>query len=250
VKVQNLFFFILLMTLPARATTIYLPEDELILPPMLSDVMSSGLPEDRINVVGPDGRGHEAKKGEWLDFGDSVNLPGRLAMQIIQREKIQYVAGGVFTGKIGSGSTNVKEDFSYELTITRGWAKVWIKPDAAHSTLRIITDAGTFLASDGIFWISARPGHTEVYLFAGVLLNEGTKIPLANRLYAKFDKGSEKPISMSKDWDPSRMEVQIAASYPPLVKLATLAQEEWDSGKVAKTYAEIRKKGWRKASRF
>ena len=216
---------------------------------MLNDVVSAGTPEDHINVTGVDKKSHEAKKGEWLDFGDSLNLPGRLAFQIIQREKIQYVGGGVFEGRIGSGNFT-KEDSAYELNITRGWVKVWIKPDSAHSTLRIITDAATFLAKDGIFWISAHPGHTEVYLLDGEVLNEATKIPLTNRLYAKFDKGTDKPIYISKEWDPARIEVQIAASYAHLVKLATLAQEEWSDGKVARIYAGIRKKGWRKASRF
>jgi len=246
-----LFFFAFFLFAPVRAAEVILPEDELILPPFLNHIINLQAQEDRFNVTGLGQHKREAKKGEWLDYGDALDLPGRIAFEVLQRESIQWIGGGVFKGEIGSGAqVKDKDESIYEVSLNRGWMKVWIKADKNHSSIRILTDAGNFITKEAIFWMSARPGHSEVYLLQGELLLESTKIPLVNRNYATFEKGRDKPVYISKDWDPGAMEVKIAAAYPALIKLANLAQEEWEAGKNVRIYATLRRKGWRKASRM
>jgi hypothetical protein len=249
VQARNLLFFAFLLFTPVHAAEVFLPEDELTLPPYLYDIVTTGQPEERLNVTGLDQKKHQAKKGEWLDYGDALDLPGRIAFQVIQRETIQWVGGGVFQGRIGT-SVHVQDDLVYELNVKRGWIKVWARPDKNNSQIRILTDAGNFRMKEGSFWLNTRPGRTEIYMLQGELMVEATKIPLVNKSFSVFEKGKDKPTYQSREWDPDAMEVKIASAYPQFVKLSTLAQEEWDAGKVTRTYAVARKKGWRKASRL
>jgi hypothetical protein len=168
VRALKLIIFVFLISLSliagsvrAENARVFLPEDELILPPLLNDISSIGDDEDRVNVVELDGHKYQAKSGEWLDFGDSLDLIGRLAFQVIQRESIQWVGGGLFSGKIGSGRT-VKDDGIYIVTVSHGWMKIWIKPDTNHSTLHLFTPSGSFLAKEGIYWVEVRPEKTEI----------------------------------------------------------------------------------------
>jgi hypothetical protein len=248
VSVQKFTLFLLFLTIQAPAATIYLQGDEVTLPPLLNEVYATGHSEDRINVTAEDQHPYEAQKGEWLGFGDTFDkLPPGLAIQVIVRESIQWVGGGVFTGKVGSGSV-VSDDRIYELTVSHGWAKVWIRKDSNRSILKIHSEAGDFTAQSAIFWMSVRPDHTEIYLIDGELTFLPGSFTLRNRSYAVFEKGKDKPPYVSKDWDPGAMEVKIAASYPHFIKLAGVAGEEWEDGKVSRTYATYRKKGWRKAA--
>ena len=248
-QIRKLLFLAFIWILPAQATQIYLPEDEIILPPLLNDIQSGGEPEDRFNVTAVDQHPHEVKKGEWLDFGDHISLSARLSFQIIQRESIQWVGGGVFQGEIGTGAV-AKTDFTYDVKVGRGWIKAWIKPDASHSTFKVITDSVTFIAKDATFWLTARPDRTEVYLIQGELSTLSGPTLISGRNYATFEKGKVQPVYLSKDWDLGAMEVKIAGSFPQLIKLANRAQEEWDGDHVEQMYGDRRKKGWRKASRF
>ena len=54
---------------------------------------------------------------------------------------------------------------------------------------------------------------------------------------------------VSKEWDSDAYKVRIAGLYPSLVKLMDQAESDWNSGDAKKTYAEIRKKGWRRRLR-
>jgi hypothetical protein len=244
-----LLFFALFFCSPLRAADVFLPEDEIILPPYLNTILNHGDPEERFNVMGIGQHKRQVKVHEWLDYGDELDLPGRVAFEVLQRETIQWVGGGVFQGKIGAGPL-LKDEQTYELTLTRGWIKVWVRPDPNHYSMRILTDAGNLRAKEAIFWLNTRPGHTEIYLLSGELLVESTKIPLANRAYATFEKGKDKPIYISREWDVTAMEVKIAAAYPFFVKLSTTAQEAWEAKRNTRIYAVLRKKGWRKASRL
>ena len=246
--------FLCLFQNHAHALDIHLPEDELRLPPLLNRVEETRASSDRLNITSLDQHHYQASVGEWLDPGDALDLPGRLAIQVIERENLQWVGGGVFQGKIGSGSSS-NNDLVYELKLQRGWLRVWVKPDSMHSKIRITTEAGSFFTHNGVFWLNTRPGHTEVYLISGELTKEGSQTPLVNRNYAVYekkptDKPTDKPEYVSREWDPKALDVRIAAAYPHLVKLSLIAEEEWEAGKVSRNYAEKRKKGWRKASRF
>lgn len=253
----HIFFIlgVLLFALPVSAgnaglsSTIFLPEDELTLPPLLKEIQSEDEPEDRVNLKGLDHHEHNAHQGEWLDFGDTISVPARLSFQIIQKENIQWVGGGVFTGQIGSGRS-VKDDNVHEVRLTRGWMKAWVKPNALHSTFRVITNAGNFVTSNAVFWLYSRVDHTEVYLLSGELKMEASKKSFRDKGYAIFEKGAKEPLYVSTDWAPKAIEVKIAGSYPHFVKLVDRAEEQWDDGWAEKTYATFRKKGWRKASRL
>jgi hypothetical protein len=252
VRAQKIILFLVICSswIPlVHGTEVFLPGDELTLPPLLYEVLRSGKEEGRLNLTAPDQHSYEAAKGEWLDYGDSFNIPNGLAFQIIQKETLQWVGGGQFSGKIGMGSL-VKDDRVYDLTLTHGWIKVWIKPDSNHSSLMIHTHGGDFLAKNGIFWMNTRLERTEVYLVQGELITQPGGIPLTNRGYALYEKGKDKPLYIAKDWDPQAIEVRIAASYPQFIQLAGTAQQEWEDGKISRTYAIYRKKGWRKASRL
>ncbi len=244
-----LFFTVLVYQVSAQAGVV-LPGDEITLPPLLNQVtVNSGTPEDRLNVRSVESKKRQARIGEWLDFGDSLDLPGRISAQIIQKENFMWVGGGVLQGKIGSG-TVVKDDLIYDLILNRGWMKVWIKPASDHTTVKIHTDHGIFTAQDAEFWISSRPTQAEIYLIRGEVQVEPLKITFVNRSYAIFEKGKDKPRYIAKDWDPAMIEVKIASAYDGLIRLAGQAQKEWDAGKSSRIYASFRKKGWRKADRL
>jgi hypothetical protein len=132
---RNVLFFALFLNLCVNsfgnAAQVVLPEDEIILPPYLKAIINRDQAEERFNVVGIGGLKREARKEEWLDYGDTLDLPGRVAFEVLQRESIQWVGGGVFKGKIGSGLlANPTDEQIYEVTVERGWIKVWIRPDA------------------------------------------------------------------------------------------------------------------------
>ncbi|MBC7395888.1 MAG: hypothetical protein H7333_00470, partial [Bdellovibrionales bacterium] len=240
---QKILFFMFLIWVPHSQAGVVLPGDEITLPPLLNQVgVNSGAAEDRLNVLSVDQRKRQASLGEWLDFGDSLDLPGRISVQIIQKENFMWVGGGVFQGKIGSG-TVVKDDLIYDLILKRGWMKVWIEPRSDHSMVKIHTDHGVFSAQDAEFWISTRPAQAEIYLIRGEVKAEAVQTALNSRTYAVFEKGKDKARYLAKDWDPGMIEVKIAASYEGLVRLAGLAQREWEAGKTSRTYASFRKKG-------
>ncbi len=209
----------------------------------------SGNAEKRLNLVSNDQKKYQAKTGEWIDFGDRIDLPRTLSVEVIQRENLMWVAGGVFQGQIGSGKI-VKNDLQYDLNVKRGWIKVFIKPDSDHPVVRIETENGVLSARDAEFWVSARPNQTEIYVLRGEVYSETLKLSFVNRTYSVFEKGKDRPRYISKDWEPELMEVKIASSYKGLIKLSNEAKEDWDSAKTLKIYAKYRKKGWRKASRL
>lgn len=229
------------------AAPIYLPEDEFTLPPLLYDIESTaGIREEGFNVTDLHKKKRRTQKGEWLRYGDTLDLPARLAIEVIERETLKWLGGGVFQGKIGLHAS-VKDDLLYEVSLNRGWMRVWVKEGKESPKIQIHTAHGIFEATNAEFWISSRPAQTEIYLIRGEVTRVQNKLPLVNRSYAVFEAGQELPRYVAKAWDMNAVEVRLSSSYPSLGRLVARAVRDWDMDKVAKIYGDYRKKGWRKA---
>jgi hypothetical protein len=230
------------------AVPVYLPEDEFTLPPLFSQIASSdGAAGTGINVITVKGQKRHALKGEWFDYGDRLSLPANRAIEVIQRETIKWIAGGVFEGQMGR-SLWLKEDPSYEVILKRGWMKGWVKPDADKAVIRITTPEEVFEIKDGVFWLGAHTGKTELYVLKGEVKPKSSERPYGAGTYLFKESNGSK--AGSREWDGDAMEVRIAAAYPSLGQLLTKAQKDWDSGKSEVIYGTFRKKGWRRAHRF
>ena len=231
----------------AQAAPIFLPEDEFTLQPLLNRVETQqGSPEEGFNVISVDKKKRRALKGEWLRFGDQIDLPARTAIEVIERENFKWIGGGVLQGSLGT-SPMTKDDLVYELVLDRGWVKVWIKADSDQTKVQVHTLHGIFEASQAEFWISTRPAQTEIYLVSGEIRRLGNGLPLINRSYAVFEGTDATPRYIAKSWDAVAVEVKISGAYPALGRLSTQAESDWDTGRSSRTYADYRKKGWRKA---
>lgn len=222
-----------------RSVQINLAEDEMILPPYL--VRFEGGP--KMNVTPATKPPRTVKPKELFDFGDSFRLLPRLSFQVIGREKFQWVGGGVFEGRF-FGPMISKNENPYGFHIDRGWARVWV--DEADG-IRIEAPNGWYFAHQAQFWMYVQGGETEVYLLSGSLKGpDGTEI--AEPKYVKWKADTKSP-AFSKDWTPEGLEAKIKSVYPGLMDLVKTAHDEWEDEKPQETFAEIRKNGWRKASR-
>ncbi len=231
----------------SQATSIYLPEDEFTLPPLLYRIENQiGNRDTGINVEALDKNKRRALSGEWLRYGDRFDLAANFSIQVIQRENIQWVGGGVLQGSFGT-SRYAKDDQIYDLNLSRGWARIWIKPDKNPVKLQIHTAQGVFETSNAEFWIATRPESTEIYLIKGEVKRIENNLPLINRTYARFEGSNPRPTYLAKAWDKDIVEVRIASSYPNLVKLVSLTEPEWKTGRIPHLYSQYRKKGWQKA---
>ena len=221
-------------------------EDELLLPPFLRDT-DGGI----LNVTSDHATDHtnlrSAKPGEWLEYGDSFSTPDRMGMYVQMNEGLQWVGGGVFDGKIIGGNWNTAKP-EYEISMNRGWMKVWAKPSAFSGTLQIKTPKVTLTVNECVFWIMVTSMKTEVYVLSGTV-KEGALARVAHQFYewsgtpAKMEKSSEQ-------WDFVSLEHRIAGLYPNLVKLSHQANDEWLDGDSSQKYAELRSQGWKKTDRF
>ena len=227
----------------AAPKIVYLPGDELILPPLLHRFDGG----DILNVTSLNGRKRSAKTGEWLEFGDSFSLPSRLSLQVILRETLQWVGGGVFQAKIGEKTWD-EEHTPYVMTIDHGWLKVWAKPDSSGNAIRITTKNMTFKTDHAEFWLNTRSARTEVYLISGEIIDSAGKSYHEKKFYLWEGEPSALKFS-SKEWDAEALEVQIAGIYPSFVKLADQADHDWKNGETDEAYASLRRKGWRKFDR-
>jgi|GEM_PF-2429323 len=231
----------------AAPKIVYLPGDELILPPLLHRFEGG----DILNVTSLQHRKRSAKTGEWLEFGDSFSLPSRLSLQVILRETLQWVGGGVFQAKIGEKTWD-EAHTPYVMTIDHGWLRVWAKPDSTghgiDNSIRITTTNMTFKTKDAEFWLNTRSARTEMYLVSGEVTDSTGKTYREKKFYLWEGEPSALKFS-SKEWDAEALEVQIAGIYPSFVKLADRAESDWKSGETEDAYASLRRKGWRKFDR-
>ncbi len=231
----------------SSAVPVYLPEDEFVLPPLLYRIETQTGTQDRgLNITDLNQKKRYALTGEWLRFGDSLDLNARLAVQVIQKENLMWISGGVFQGRVGT-SRFVQDDQVYDLSMSRGWIRVWVKPGKELTKIQIKTLHGTFQASDAEFWLSTRPDRTEIYLIRGEIKRLGSDLSLVNQSYAIFESGKDKPRYIAKSWNADAIEVTLASSYPSLGKLVVTAKKDWEWGRISRAYANYRKKGWRKA---
>ena len=240
--------FLVFISQLCQAAPIYLPEDEFTLPPLFSQIASqSGSPGDGMNVISSKNQRRHAVKGEWFDYGDSMSLPESLAFEVIHRENVKWIGGGVFQGQVAPSPWS-RQDPAYEVSLKRGWMKVWIKPEPGKPIIRITTPDEVFIAKEAEFWLSVHTGKTELYVAKGEVKPKSSEVPYGPRTYLVRQTSGAK--AGSREWDPDAIEVQIAGSFPALGQLMTKAQKDWDSGKSALIYATYRKRGWRQAHRF
>jgi hypothetical protein len=222
---------------------IFLPGDELVLPPLLRRFDGGSI----LNVTSIKSKSRSAKEGEWLEFGDYFSLRARLSVQVILLESLQWVGGGVFQGRIGQRSW--KETHTpYEFFLDHGWMKVWAKIDDDKNSLKLYTKNVYLKTDDAVFWVNTRPGRTEVYLVKGEITDSVGRTFKEKKFY--LWEGEKHSLKFtSKEWNEQALEVQIAGLYPNLVKLADKADEEWTKGTSESVYADLRRQGWRKVDR-
>lgn len=224
-------------------------EDELLLPPYLRD-LDGGI----LNVVSehkPDQREkRSAKSGEWLDYGDAFSTPDRMSFWVLMNEGLQWVAGGVFDGKIVGGKWNAAKP-EYELKMNRGWIKVWAKPTAFSGSMEIKTPKVSLVLSESVAWMRVSAEKTELYVLSGSVKG-GERVCDAEKFceWGGVAGPSSKSTHTSTQWDFVSLEHRIAEQYPNLIKLSHRANDDWLSDVSSKKYEELRSAGWRKAGRL
>lgn len=228
-----------------------LPEDEVILPPLLNRVRTEvgGIP-DGLNARTPQGRFRRAVPGEWFDYGESLELSAGVSFEVLQNESLAWVAGGVFQGTLGNYDRTQSSLVQYALAMSRGWIRVWISPGKRESLVRIEASGDVFTAKDADFWLNVRTGAVDLYVIRGEVQSKTSETAFPARTYVSLIAGKKTPKSRSDAWDAQAMEVHIASAYPGLVRLADEASRDWESGKSSRLFSEFRKKGWRKFHRL
>jgi hypothetical protein len=221
-------------------------DDELLLPPFLR-AYEGGI----LNVVSETIKDQKNKRsahpGEWLDYGDSLSMPDRMGVYVQLNEGLQWVAGGVFEGKVLGGTWTPGQP-AYEMTMNRGWMKVWSKPSSYSGSLQIKTPKATLMVSEGVFWVSVTPQKTDLYVLSGSVKVGELKANMGS--YHQWAGAEPSLQKSSTSWDGKGLESQILALYPNLVKLSHRANEEWIDGVSTKKYAELRSQGWKKSDRY
>ena len=238
--------FILLYSGISGAYVIERKEDELLLPPYLSDYDGGILNVVSEHVTDRSNK-RSAKPGEWLDYGDSFSMPDRMGMYIQMNEGLQWVGGGVFEGKIMGGKWNQNKP-AYEIVMNRGWMKVWAKPGSFSGILQIKTPKATLLVNEAVFWVSASALKTEVYVLSGSLKDDDHTCE--SEKFYEWSGTPSKLQTTSENWDFVSLENRISKLYPNLVKLSHRANDEWLEDVSSKKYADLRSKGWKKAERY
>jgi len=234
-----------------QGATLVLPEDEVILPPLLNRVQTDlGAALDGVNVRSANEKSRRAVPGEWFDFGDTLALPATLAFEVIQSEDFAWVGGGGFQGTIGNYLRTETTLIQHSLELKRGWIRVWIRPGKQDSVMRIEGNGDVFAAKDAEFWLNIRTGATELYVIRGEVTSQATHQTYSSGVYVSLLPGKKSPKGVSQAWDPKAMEVPIASAYPSLMKVSGMAGSDWEAGRTARLYGDYRKKGWRKFYRF
>jgi hypothetical protein len=237
--------------LQGYGTTIVLPEDEFILPPLLNRIENHPRPSpEGLNVIGSGRKSRRAVPGEWFDYGDRLDLPANLAFQVIQSEGAAWVGGGVFQGRVGAESKVENSGVRYALVVERGWVRVWIRASKAREEFQVSANGDLLTAKEADFWLNARTGATDLYVIRGEVSSRMTAQSYSAGGFVTLPAGAKKPSRFSEEWNPKAIQVSIAGSYPGLIKLADRTEEDWESGRLSEVYAGFRKRGWRKAYRF
>ncbi|MBU6153719.1 MAG: hypothetical protein KGP28_05395 [Bdellovibrionales bacterium] len=237
--------------LPSGAASIVLPEDEVILPPLLNRVRSDlGAAPDGLNVRSPLGAMRRAVPGEWLDYGDSLSLPGSASFEVIQSEDLTWVGGGVFQGTVGNYRKTSSALTQYSLAISRGWIRVWIRPGRFESLIRIEGNSDVFTAKEAEFWLNFSSKATDLYVIRGEVTSQTANQVFSGGTYVKLRPGQKSPRARSEAWKAAAMEVPIASSYPGFIRLSNESAKDWEGGQTRDVYSSFRKKGWRKFHRL
>jgi hypothetical protein len=229
---------------------VYLPDDEVILPPYLKTYLGG----DAVNVAEQLPKGsvatpkkHEVRPAEWLEHGNRFDLGRRMAVQIFMNENCQVVGGGVLQMKVSDlwWDENISP---YAVHLDRGWIRVWVKPGLGmQRPFRIVTPQGEWTSESGEFWVLIQSESTEIYVINGSVTGPKSTA-LAAKTYTAWSSGGRELFS--KEWDEKPLEVRISALYPNLIKLSDDAAKDWEKNKIQATYAELRKLGSKRHSRF
>jgi hypothetical protein len=238
----------LLLSAPSLAVPVYLPGDEAALPPLFSQIASAqGSASSGVNVVSLKNRKRFAVAGEWFDPGDRVSLGENRALEVIHQESVKWIGGGAFQGQILK-SVWAEDDRTYDVALSRGWMKVWIKPGKLKPRIRITTPEEQIDATDGEFWLGAHKGKTELYVIRGEVKLKSSEVPYGRQTYiVKLKDGGK---AGSREWNAEAMEVRLSSAFPALGQLLSRSQQDWETGKSSLIYASFRRKGWRKHHRF
>jgi hypothetical protein len=228
-----------------------LTEDEIIIPPLLSEFLGGPV----LNSIRDEDHSRSVKSGELLEYGDRFRLLPRLALQVWSRERALWVGGGVFQGAL-FGPKIRRSEVPYGLRLDRGWVRIWVdeKPE---TPVRVVTPQGFFLAHRAEFWVLVHHAETEIYVISGALTGPGgarygsaeEKAEDGQYRYYRW-KSSELQPSVSSDWTPSQLEDKMKAVYPELLKLVRKAEDDWKAARGEKIFSELRKAGWRRKTRF
>ncbi len=245
---QRVILMMLWLSVTSEAVPIYLPGDEAALPPLFSQIASSqGSAAPGVNVLSLKKQKRFAVAGEWFDPGDQVNLSENRALEVIHQETVKWIGGGAFQGQILK-SVWAEDDRTYDVALSRGWMKVWVKPGKEKPRIRITTPEEQLEARDAEFWLGAHRGKTELYVIRGEVKLKSSEVPYGRQTYIMKLKDGGK--AGSREWNAEAMEVRLASAFPALGQLLSRSQQDWDTGKSSLIYASFRRKGWRKHHRF
>lgn len=235
----------------APANTVILPEDEVILPPLLNRVGSDlGGEPDGVNVQAASGKLRRAVPGEWFDYGDRLNLPGSVSFEVIQSEDLAWVGGGVFQGTLGNYAKTKVDLTQYTLSMKMGWIRVWIRPGKFDSVIRIEGNQDVFTAKEAEFWLNVRSRFSDLYVIQGEVTSQVSGQAFGAGVFVRLQPGQKRPWVRSEQWAAQAMEVPISGSFPGFIRLSGSAAKSWGEGATSRLFAEYRRKGWRKFHRL
>jgi len=221
-------------------------EDEFLLPQYLRQV-EGGL----LNVNADQTIDHRKKRavktGEWLEYGDSFAPLEHIGIYVLMNESLQWVGGGALRGHIGGGVWNTAKS-AYKVVLQRGWMKVWVKPGTFNQSIKLQTPHVQLTAKNAVYWLLSSKSKSELYVFSGEVM-AGDYLCKKGE-YCTWQVGEKGQVKVSTQWDPKKLENEMAQRYSNLVKLSNQANEEWDNGKSSKIYEELRARGWKKSDRF
>ncbi len=245
---RSLILMALLLPSVSGAVPIYLPGDEAALPPLFSQIASDGgSAASGVNVVSLKKQKRFAIAGEWFDPGDRVHLSENRALEVIHQESAKWIGGGAFQAQILK-SAWAEDDRTYDIALSRGWMKIWIKPGKLKPRIRITTPEEQIEAQDAEFWLGAHTKKTELYVIRGEVKLKSSEVPYGRQTYIVKQKDGGK--AGSREWNAEAMEVRLASAFPALGQLLSRSQQDWETGKSSLIYASFRRKGWRKYHRF
>jgi hypothetical protein len=214
---------------------VVLEDDAILLPPYLKSF--SGNPH--FSLKDQNGKKIALSPNRWLFHGVKMDLIDKMAVQIWMFEGLQVVAGGRTQATFSQTHWNRLLP-GHRITANSGWYAVWIaadrQPPSLEQTLEILTPQGTFIATDGIFWLNARKSATDIYVFEGAVQGPDQK-KWGQGQFVSFNK---KKVGVSRAWDTAAYKIRINGYYPNWISLVEAAGAQWKKGDVRSGYAELR----------